>query len=530
MQPRSSDWPDMLIKGLMILLTTLFMSPVMANDMIGKTIFTRGVVSAQYPEGQVRLLSKDSDIFEGDVVTTGSNSFTIIGFNDDTRISIRPNTVLSVEEYSDEPQQERALVNLFKGGLRAISAYIGRPKPGTFKVRSRAGDFVMRGGKIDARLCAEQECLADKVAKHGKRTGRSKVDGRVALLIGSLSATNQKGEVRNLVKGSDVVGGDTLETGTKSYTLLVFKDATRATLKAESRFIIEAYAYNEADPGVGRANFNLLWGGLRTLTGAIADNNPSAFKITTAVATIGIRGTGFDLLWTGACSGAGGNCGLIGYVWDGGITAENNAGLFDIGINQVVRIRTANTPPEFITTPPVFIIPRPDQEDIDMDELFESEQPQNDEGSGQEAEPAQAEDTDQEETEPLQADSTDQEEAEPLQAAGITEDETGSLQAGETMLDSPSEQTVAPPGLYVACYEGDCQLSDEDTSLAVGEGEMGFASADDQIMTVVEEIDAFLEEDVYFATIEGNEFDIITLYDVFDDNVIAQNEFECYIQ
>jgi len=540
MKTRSPDWPDMWIKGLMILLTSLVMSPVMATDLIGKTVFTRGVVSAQYPEGQVRILSKDSDIFESDVVSTGSNSFTVIGFDNGTRISIRPDTVLSVEAYSGKPQQEQMLMNLFKGGVRAISAYMGRSKPGTLKIKSRAGNIVMRGGRMDARLCAEQECLAGKVAKQGKPRGSSTVDGRVAFLAGSLTATNRRGDVRNLVVGSEVLRGDTLATGAKSYALLAFKDATRASMKAESKFILEAYAFDAAAPAVSKSSFKLLQGGLRTLTGAIGGKNPLAFKVHTAVATIGIRGTGFDLVWKGACSGAGGNCGLIGHVWEGGITSENDAGLYDIGINQTVRIRTTFTAPEFIITPPVFTIPRPDQEDIDMEELFESEQPQNGEEPGDGAEPEQADSTDEEETEPLQAEDTeqeetepvqvtDQEETEPVQASGTTQDETDPIQAGETMLDSPSEQTVTP-GLYVACYEGDCQLSDEQTSIDVGDGEMGFASGDDQPMTVVEEIDTFLAEDTYFATIEGNDFDTITLFEVIEDNVITQNEFDCFVQ
>ena len=48
--------------------------------------------------------------------------------------------------------------------------------------------------------------------------------------------------------------------------------------------------------------FRLFTGGLRALTGLIARSNSRQFQVNTAVATIGVRGTGFDIVCTGACS------------------------------------------------------------------------------------------------------------------------------------------------------------------------------------------------------------------------------------
>ena len=207
---------------------------------------------------------------------------------------------------------------------------------------------------------------------------------------------------------------------------------------------------------------------MRTVTGAIGNDSPDAFKVNTAVATIGIRGTGFDLLWAGTCTGPGGGCGLLGFVWEGDITSDNDAGVFDILLNQIARIRDRTTPPEFITTPPVFIVPRPDTVDIDMDELF--------------------------------GDEDDEEEL--------------------------------PAGLYVACYEGECSLTDdgEEDDLDIGNGEMGYVAEDNGELVLYEVIDAFIEEDVFFAVLNEEAFDEIVLYELIGDTTLAQNEFECYIQ
>ena len=433
-----------------------------AQEIIGKVNLARGTISAQYPGGSVRLLAKDSEVYEKDVITTSAGAFAMVVLNDETKVSIRPDTVISMDEYSDAPNQENTSVRLFKGGMRAISGYMGKPQTGNFRVSSRLGDAQMQDGKMDARFCDSTDCLEERSSKQATRVGSSDVGGRVAQVRGQVTATNA-GETRDLERGSEIGSGDTIKTGANSYAILSFRDATRATLKAESEFVIEQYAYNSATPASNNAVFGLIEGGMRTVTGAIADDNPDAFKVNTSVATIGIRGTGFDLLWLGACAGGAGNCGLLGFVWDGGITSDNDAGLFDIGFNQVARIRELTTPPEFLTTPPNFVEPRPDGVDINEDELF-------------------------------------------------------------------GDDEEVPAGLYVACYEGDCSLIDDEEEMDIAAGEMALASEDDSDFVLFEVIDLFMEEDAFLAVLEEESFDTITLFELFDDPTVAQNQFECYIR
>ncbi len=53
--------------------------------------------------------------------------------------------------------------------------------------------------------------------------------------------------------------------------------------------------------GVGGDNdgsaLKLVKGGLRALTGAIAKQNPDAYRVDTPVATLGVRGIEFDVRW-----------------------------------------------------------------------------------------------------------------------------------------------------------------------------------------------------------------------------------------
>ena len=78
-----------------------------------------------------------------------------------------------------------------------------------------------------------------------------------------------------------------------------------------------------------------------------------------------------DLVWLGAC-GSVSPCGLVGYVWEGTISIENESGVIELQQNQVILVRFVNQAGEFLDTPPVFIVPRPDEVDIDFESLFSS--------------------------------------------------------------------------------------------------------------------------------------------------------------
>jgi hypothetical protein len=67
-------------------------------------------------------------------------------------------------------------------------------------------------------------------------------------------------------------------------------------LQPQTEFRIDDYNYNGKNDGQEKGFFSLLRGGLRTISGYIGKGNRDAYKVTTSVATIGIRGTE----WTGS--------------------------------------------------------------------------------------------------------------------------------------------------------------------------------------------------------------------------------------
>ena len=119
--------------------------------------------------------------------------------------------------------------------------------------------------------------------------------GRVNFASGIVQATNPDGVRRALAKGSIVMSGDTITTSSGSLAHIRFNDGAYVSLKPNSNFRIDEYRYEQEDTGKSRGFFSLLAGGLRTITGLIGKRDNNNYRMSTSVATIGIRGTHYDL-------------------------------------------------------------------------------------------------------------------------------------------------------------------------------------------------------------------------------------------
>lgn len=79
-----------------------------------------------------------------------------------------------------------------------------------------------------------------------------------------------------------------------------FDDGAIISLQPNTEFRIDNFRFSGQQDGKERGFFSLLKGGLRALTGLVGRVNKDAYKVTTSVATIGIRGTEYTLAYLGA--------------------------------------------------------------------------------------------------------------------------------------------------------------------------------------------------------------------------------------
>lgn len=149
--------------------------------------------------------------------------------------------------------------------------------------------------------------------------------GEVLLLTGQGTATDPaSGTIRALNKGDSVFAGEIINSGVNSYVNLKFADGGFILLRPNSRFVIESYVHQPSKPAAAtaparpaappsrpaavpplataataqpsetsRAFFRLLRGGFRAVSGVIGKVNPNDYRVSTPVATIGIRGTDY---------------------------------------------------------------------------------------------------------------------------------------------------------------------------------------------------------------------------------------------
>jgi hypothetical protein len=354
----------------------------------GHVVFSRGSVAAQAgnePNASPRILGPAAEIYESDVIQTGPDSFAIIEFIDKAKMTVRPNTSFSIEKYAREGQQE-AKLNLYKGGVRASGGEIAERHPDQFQVQTPLATIKPGGTEFSARLC-ENDCVTNQGTQQQPTEmppGAANAVARVVQAQGRVSAENQQGS-RDLQVGSPLFEQDRIRTQADSFAVLLFRDSGKITVQAQSEFLISEYRY-EAGGKNNKSILKLISGGVRALTGLIGRENRKNYQVATPVATIGIRGTGFDLTCLGDCVAEGQDIGpeqlladsqlaekigqgkaegLYSYVWQHSITLNNDAGSFDVEENHASYVANSNSPAiPLVKTPDLFfqnLVPRPDQ-------------------------------------------------------------------------------------------------------------------------------------------------------------------------
>lgn len=118
---------------------------------------------------------------------------------------------------------------------------------------------------------------------------------RIEFTAGEVRALAADGSSRVLVRGAQVAGGDTVDTGS-GRAQMRFTDGSLVSLQPQTQFRIDQYAF-AGKPAEDRGFFSLIKGGLRTITGLVGKGNRGNYKLSTSVATIGIRGTEFSVAY-----------------------------------------------------------------------------------------------------------------------------------------------------------------------------------------------------------------------------------------
>jgi hypothetical protein len=182
--------------------------------------------------------------------------------------------------------------------------------------------------------------------------------GRVLVAVGDVSAL-RAGKPIALAAGAAIESGDTLRTGATSNAQVRMTDGSIVALRPQTEFRLDEYRFAGKADGSEKGFFSLVKGGFRTITGAIGKGDHENYKVTTATAVIGVRGTDYTLVQCAQdCSNPDGSKakdGLYGSVTDGRINAANQGGGKDFARGEAFFVADAHTAPQGIVVPPGFL-------------------------------------------------------------------------------------------------------------------------------------------------------------------------------
>ena len=181
-----------------------------------------------------------------------------------------------------------------------------------------------------------------------------------ALFVAGRVTTVHDGQEHPLYKGASVDVGDEVRTGPGSNVQLRFSDASIVSLKPDTNFIVANYYFNGHDDGSEKLLFNLLRGGLRTVTGVIGHLNHANYAVTTPTATIGIRGTVWSATHCVAdeCKNDDGTTakpGTYGDVNVGAIALTNDTPEVVFGAHTAFYVASRASAPERLLVAPHFV-------------------------------------------------------------------------------------------------------------------------------------------------------------------------------
>jgi hypothetical protein len=185
-------------------------------------------------------------------------------------------------------------------------------------------------------------------------SGAIRPAGHVLVASGPFIAIQTDKSARSLTSGAEFYQGDKLWTGPRTRAQIRFSDGAIMTLRPDTEFSVDEYEFDEQNAENNKSFFSLIKGGFRTLTGLVARLRPDSYRVKTAYAIVGVRGTTYEVVDQSA---------LYVAAWDGTISITNDADEMLLGFGQdynYATVTSVNSVPKGDVQ-----IPAPLQETVD---------------------------------------------------------------------------------------------------------------------------------------------------------------------
>lgn len=178
--------------------------------------------------------------------------------------------------------------------------------------------------------------------------------------IGAVQVIDAAGRARAAGRGGPLAPGDRVITGANGLAQIRFSDGAMLSVRANSDLKIEAHSYRGESDSLATTVLQLVRGGLRAITGAVARVNRSGYKVVTPTATIGVRGTDFEAFYIPPPTPGGlappDEPGTYLRVTRGLAFLQTPQGILDVQPQQVGFMPLAAVPPRLLPRAPQFML------------------------------------------------------------------------------------------------------------------------------------------------------------------------------
>jgi len=133
---------------------------------VARVVQVSGTATATLRGAAARTLGQGAPLYEGDEIRTAGGATAVIGFRDQTRVSVNPNTVFRIDAFlhnTADASKDNVALALFKGGMRAFTGLIGKSRPDGFTIKTATSTIGIRGTGMD--ISCEGPCVDNSLGE-----------------------------------------------------------------------------------------------------------------------------------------------------------------------------------------------------------------------------------------------------------------------------------------------------------------------------------------------------------------------------
>ncbi|MES2975148.1 MAG: FecR domain-containing protein [Pseudomonadota bacterium] len=122
----------------------------------GNVDFVAGEAGVISRDGQPRGLARGDRIVEGDTLVTGAGGEILLATDDSGVLALRPGSRLLIDRFqATGTDRDGAVLNLLRGGLRAVTGWIGKTAPSNWRLATPTATVGIRGTEIETAIVEE---------------------------------------------------------------------------------------------------------------------------------------------------------------------------------------------------------------------------------------------------------------------------------------------------------------------------------------------------------------------------------------